>query len=536
MDVSTAKLAVCLEDAGVRLYHTRHEAGAVGLADGFARATSEVGVAIVGHGPAFTNALTAVATAAKNGSGMLVIAADAKLEALAGDRRARRADFKFIGQRQALAACGINSIALSSEASFEADFAAAFDQAQSGAFVVVMIPSDLFEREAGSEPTSLGVREPNPSDPDPSAIATLVELLETTWAYRRPLILAGRGAVQAGARQELADLGEATGAVLATTLLAKSFFDGLPYNIGVIGYCGTSLALALAAEADLILAFGASLNEFTTYGGEAFPQAQVIQIDTNRDTLGLAFDVELEVCGDVREVAATVVRELRTRNVRSTGYRTEENATRIASFAPANELPATSPADGLDPRLLMARLNRQLPRERVVVIDPGHHLTFSATYLDVPEPDALLPLADYLALGSALGPAIGAAIGRPDRLAVLCIGDGGLMMSLGDLDTAVRYEIPLVIVVSNDSAFGSEVHFLNAQGLPDGAARFENPSFAAVARALGAAALTVEKLDDLEGLSDLLRELRGPLLLDCRVTTEVRAEWTGIRYSARTKI
>jgi thiamine pyrophosphate-dependent acetolactate synthase large subunit-like protein len=137
-------------------------------------------------------------------------------------------------------------------------------------------------------------------------------------------------------------------------------------------------------------------------------------------------------------------------------------------------------------------------------------------------------------VGNALGTALGAAVGAPHRLTVLCIGDGGLMMTLGDLETAVRCALPLLVVVCNDRAYGAEMHYLRMLGMSDREARFDNPSFEQVARSLGAEGATIVQPADLTSLRERLPHLRGPLVLDCRVNPEVRAQWLEDKFAVET--
>jgi thiamine pyrophosphate-dependent acetolactate synthase large subunit-like protein len=146
-------------------------------------------------------------------------------------------------------------------------------------------------------------------------------------------------------------------------------------------------------------------------------------------------------------------------------------------------------------------------------------------YLDVPDPAGFVFATDFQAVGLGLGNAIGAAIARPDRTTVLFIGDGGMMMSLNDLDTAVRYMLPLVIVIINDAAYGAEVYFLQQLGLSTKQEEFNDPDFAAIAQGMGAQGLTVRSLDDLDKIRPWIAHSTGPLVVDCKVNPEVQAVW-----------
>src|SRR5581483_6260974 len=120
---------------------------------------------------------------------------------------------------------------------------------------------------------------------------------------------------------------------------------------------------------------------------------------------------------------------------------------------------------------------------------------------------------------------IGAAIARPDRFTVLMIGDGAMMMGLMDIDAAVRYHLPVLMIVMNDAAYGAEIHFLEQMGMTTEYARYKDPDFAAIARGMGAQGLTVRSLSELEQIRSWLAHSVGPLVVDCKVNPEVRGEW-----------
>src|SRR5262249_6512227 len=150
-----------------------------------------------------------------------------------------------------------------------------------------------------------------------------------------------------------------------------------------------------------------------------------------------------------------------------------------------------------DPRILMLELDRILPHPRVLSSDGGNHSKYGIRYLAVDSPTDIVWLSEAGSIGLSIGGAIGAAVGPPEPPVVVWCGDGGMMMGLGDLETAVRLELPLVVVVNNDAALGSEVNVLAELGLPTGLAEIAAPSFAAIAVAMGAEGLTVRTRADL---------------------------------------
>ncbi len=148
----------------------------------------------------------------------------------------------------------------------------------------------------------------------------------------------------------------------------------------------------------------------------------------------------------------------------------------------------------------------------------------------VPSQDSVAAVADLLAHSHrpaiVAGPSgIGAAVARPERLSVAAVGDGGALMALGELETAARYGLPMLIVVYNDAAYGAEVHHFGPMGRPVELARFPETDFAAFARAAGANGITVRNEGDLSPVRDWLEGRDRPLIIDAKVNPEIRAEW-----------
>ena len=174
----------------------------------------------------------------------------------------------------------------------------------------------------------------------------------------------------------------------------------------------------------------------------------------------------------------------------------------------------------------MIEIDRVLPSDRALALDSGNNWIWASAYLSVPSPESYLSRLEYYCVGCGLGPALGASLARPDRITVFAVGDGGLMMTLADLDTAVRLGLPLVVLVFNDGMFGSDVHYLRWAGFDDDIARVPPVSFEETARGLGADAMTIATYDQVEELGRRVSQLAGPLVVDCRVTGELRPDAT----------
>lgn len=527
MGEDVAGLIAAIPESGLTYYSSRHEHGAIGMADGYSRVSDGVGVAIISRGPGLMNSLNALKTASKGGSALVVLAADSAAGISNRSVRVNAAKApKHLEQAAILGASGIRAVTLDSPATAVADLAHAFERAREGATIVVNLPLDVLEETAGDERTQFDLPHViDRSAPDPPQLAAVADLLATA---QRPVILAGRGAVRADAKQSLAALAERTGALLSTSLLARSMFAGDPYNAGLFGAFATPVASELFGEADVLLVFGATLNGLQTYGGELTPKARIVQFDADPTVFGRFSPIDVEVLGDVELAAASLEQELAGRGHSHIGYRTQEVADSLAAFDIRSIYTDETLPDAMDPRTLLIELESILPKNRTHVVDAGHHMSLQAEFLSVIDPEAWVWPLDFSSIGSGLAVAFGAALGRRDRATVLGLGDGGLMMTLGELETAVRYRIPLTIILIDDSAYGAEVHFMDHDGLPTETAKFPDVNFEAVAKALGADAMTITELGQLAELPQKMEALDGPLVVDCKINPSVRAHFISI--------
>jgi thiamine pyrophosphate-dependent acetolactate synthase large subunit-like protein len=519
-----AELVIALHNLGVDYHSARHETSAIAMADGYSRASSTVGVAIVSKGPGLINALNGLVTAAKGDSSILLIVADTSVTP-STKQKLRKG--KYIDQVAVLSAAGVQNVTLRSPQTAVADTVTALKLSQSGVSVVVNIPDSVFYAPAGSNPSTLQLPPlPILTPPDPAVITDVAELIETTWAASRPVILAGRGAVRAGARGVLERLGDICGAFLTSTLLANGMFEGSPYNLGIMGTLSTPLAAELLAQADLLLVFGAALGAFTTYGGEIAPRARIVQFDKDAE----AFDLypyakpEIRVLGDAKLAATALVEELERRGHQSEGFRRPDVVDRVTNYRGTLNVNDESDEYGLDPRSVLFAIDKILPADRVIVTDSGHHMNFEAEILRPYDASSWIFPCDFSSIGSATGVAVGASIARPNRLTVLCVGDGGFIMTIGEIATAVRYNVRLLVLVNNDAAYGSDYQLLKIGGASADMAQSDRISFEAIATGMGAQGMTIKTIDDVAELASKLKNLSGPLVVDYKVTTSVQAD------------
>jgi thiamine pyrophosphate-dependent acetolactate synthase large subunit-like protein len=489
---------------GARFVGTRHEGGAATAADAYARVSGRVGVVTVHQGCGLTNAMTGIAEAAKSRTPMVVLAAEPAATAL-------RSNFR-VDQDALARAVGALSDRIHGAASAVADAARAWHLAAGGRTVVLNLPLDIqaAAAEPAAPPVPLAVHRPRASE---AAVAGVADLLTRA---ERPVFLAGRGALDA--RSELETLAAACGALLATSAVAKGLFAGNGWSLDVSGGFATPLAAELIRAADVVVAWGASLNMWTTRHGALIDAgATVVQVDLDPSALGAHHRVDVGIVGDARQSASAVAAALPRATA---GYRTEKVQARLNAEGRWRDVGYDDEGDAahIDPRTATIALDDILPDERVVAIDSGNFMGYPSMFLSVPDHRAFCFTQAFQSIGLGLASALGAALASPGRLPVAACGDGGFLMSIAELDTVRRLGIGMLIVVYNDNAYGAEVHHFGPGGHPLSTVVFPDTDLAAIARGYGCAAATVRRRDDLDAVAAWVAGPRDvPMVVDVKV-------------------
>jgi thiamine pyrophosphate-dependent acetolactate synthase large subunit-like protein len=492
---------------GVRFVPTRHEAGAATAADAYARVSGRAALVSVHQGCGLTNAMTGIAEAAKSRTPMVVLAAEPAATAL-------RSNFR-VDQDALARAVGAVSDRVHGPESAVADVARAWDTAVEGRRTVLLnLPLDIQAMPGKSGEIA---QRPNVWSPraNEDAVAAVAALLHQA---HRPVFIAGRGAIHA--RAELEELADECGALLATSAVAKGLFEGNPWNLDVSGGFATPLTAELIAGADVVVAWGASLNMWTTRHGALIPPtATVVQVDLEPDALGAHHRTDLGIVGDVAISAAALRHAL---PAPSAGYRTATTRDRIGREGRWRLIPYADDSDPahIDPRTATIALDDILPAERVLAVDSGNFMGYPSMFLSVPDQRGFCFTQAFQSIGLGLASAIGAGLASPDRVPVAACGDGGFLMSIAELDTVRRLGLGMLIVVYNDDAYGAEVHHFGPGGHPLDTVRFPDTDLAAIARGHGCAAVTVRREQDLTPVGQWLAGPRDvPMVVDLKVTT-----------------
>jgi thiamine pyrophosphate-dependent acetolactate synthase large subunit-like protein len=519
------KVTHALTELGVEFIAARHEGGAVSMADVAARLGRDLTIASVTAGPGLTNALTGIAEAAKSDTPLLVIAGDVAV----GDIHSSFS----IAQADLVHSVGAVWIQVSNpETAYEETLRAA-SLALRRKTVVLSLPVDVQEVMIRAAPPAASTLTAGiaPEPILPLRDDRIQDLVAAIKQSEKPLILAGHGAVVADAEDALLALADRIGALLATSLHAHGMFARNPWNLGVCGGFSSPAAVELISQSDLILAFGASLNMWTTKKGKLVSdQARVMQIDIDTDRLGLLRSADLKIEGDAAAVAGALVRAIDLAEDSVSGrpaWRSEEVAALIeAKSNHRSPYQDTGSAEFFDPRTLTKAMDEVLPKDRVVVCDGGHFAGWAIRYLCVPDQRGwCIPIA-FQSIGLGLAGAIGAAVTQPQRLVVLAVGDGGFLMSLAEFETAVRLQRSICIFIYNDSAYGAEVHHFAQQGFSLDTVRFPTTDFAEIARGFGAKGAVVRTLPDLDPVKRWIADgAPGIFVVDARINPDLAADW-----------
>lgn len=530
----------------VTVVHTRHEQGAVAMADGFARATGEIGVCILGKGPALAHTGTALVNARKKGSNILVIVADEPHSKYYDNPVKRFPQTEYLtttiggaGRNRYDTSNAIMTIRSNDDIVTKTKDAVRELRLGNGP-IAVQVPSDVLNQRSDHSgdwstytPTTDSIPETTPRlDPTDDAIANAIDLYLDSDATVAPIIIAGQGAVAADAKEPMYELAERMNAYLVTSMQAHGYVSDHPYGLGPIGTHGHFQANDSLLESDFVLAVGCSLNEFTTDKNHLIgPDAgqKIVQIDTDPQTIGRYTPVDVELVGDAKQTLERLDDALADYNIDRAGEFWTDRKRDEINQRPAYLDPATFEThdDYIDPREVVTTLNDMMPDDRLIVVESGHAKVWALKAIDIPSANDFMWTLDFSAIGQSTPISIGAASADDDRTVFSFCGDAGFMLSLQEVETAVRHDIPLVITIINDSALGSEYHHLVHDGEFADSATLGTPDLGAVAEKLGATGFTVREKSDLEALEETIQHPESPVVIDCKVIRDIEVQYSG---------
>jgi sulfoacetaldehyde acetyltransferase len=529
--------------AGIRLIPVVHEQGGAHMADGYSRVSGRHGVVIGQNGPGISNCVTAIAAAYWAHSPVVIVTPETGTMGmgLGGFQEANQLPMfeeftKYQGH--------VNNPKRMAEYT-----ARCFDRAMAEMGPTQLnIPRDHFYGEIQVE-----IPKPQRLDRGAGGEQSLNEAAELLASAKFPVIIAGGGVVMADAVEECKALAERLGAPVVNSYLHNDSFPAShPLWCGPLGYQGSKAAMKLISQADVVLALGSRLGPFGTlpqHGMDYWPkEAKIIQVDADHKMLGLVKKISVGICGDAKAAAVALVKRLADRKLASDATR-EERAKRIASEKATwekeldewtherdpysldmiEENAREKPFSGgqyLHPRQVLRELEKAMPADVMVSTDIGNINSVANSYLRFERPRSFLAPMSFGNCGYALPTVIGAKCAAQDRPAIAYAGDGAWAMSMVEIMTAVRHDIPVTAVVFHNRQWGAEkknqVDFYDRRFV---AGELDNQSFAGIAKSMGAEGIVVDRLEDvgpaLKKAVDLQMNQRKTCVIEIMCTREL---------------
>ena len=503
-----------LDKLGVKTLEVRHEGAGLGMADGWARVTRTPGVATATCGPGVSQLATALLTAARAASPLVAFVGEHPLN---DDEYNQRLDNAPLA-----AACETGFVRVNTPDSVDDAVRKAFYLARlESRPIMLSAPMDVqqmtFDDDDEPYRPSTTLMQSRAVHPDPAMLEQAADIIA---ASHKPVILAGRGAVWSGAGEAVLRLGNRIGALIATTLMAKTWLGDAEYHVGVSGTYGTRTAMRLFEEADCVIAIGASMNRYTTEHGYLYPNARYVHLDAKPHVMmsgGRSADCYLQT--DARAGVEALESVLAKRSVKMTGYRTPEVKKQLAhNFDDRTEFPIEP--GSVDPREVCRILDENIPADVNLFTGSGSTAGFSNILFRRQRP-VVLASHFFGCIGQMLPAAMGGVVALGNKPSFLVDGDASVMMHLAEFETMVRYNIPLLVVCMNNEALGSEYYKLDAHKMKAELAAITTPDLGAVAVAMGGRGRIARSLDDVRSAVKEWVAKPGPMMIDARISRSV---------------
>ncbi len=507
-----------LYDYHSQLHHilTRHEQGALHAAQGYARATGDVGVCFVTSGPGATNAITGIADAQIDSTPLVVISGQVA-SPLLGTDAFQETDVVGISQPITKWNYQVKNVEEIPEA-----IARAFYIARSGrpGPVLIDITKDAQFAELDFEYKKVEkIRSYIPvTKTDEEKVAEAAQLINLA---KKPLVLVGQGVILAEAEKDLMSLLEKTGMPAAWTLLGMSAMPtDHPLNVGMLGMHGNYGPNIKTNDADLIIALGMRFDDRVTGNVQKYAtNAKVIHFEIDPAEINKIIYADVPVLGDIKESLPMLVEKVAA-NKHEAWVEEFRACDRIEDEKIIkNELYPTK--EGLTMGEVVRRVTEQFNDEAILVTDVGQHQMMASRYFKFKHSRSVVTSGGLGTMGFGLPAALGAQLGQPDRAVCVFVGDGGFQMTIQELGTIWQTKAPVKIILLNNNFLGmvrqwQEMFFDKRYASTE----LINPDFQMITRGYGIACEKVEKREDLDGAIKRMAETDGPFLLEVVVEKE----------------
>ncbi len=499
-------------ETGVKLIPMRHEQGCSHAADGYARATGNVGVALATSGPGATNLVTGIATAYMDSIPMVAITGQVFTHYIGSDAFQ---ECDVIGVTRPI--CKHSYLIQSSDEVADV-VAEAFHIAKTGkpGPVIIDIAKDIQMHETLFRyPETVNIRSYKPQvDGDPGLVSQAAALIKNA---KRPIIYAGGGVVLANASEELRQLTLKTGIPITVTLMGLGAFpETHPLAMEMPGMHGSCCANYAFTDADLVIAVGARFDDRVTGDLSKFaPNAKKIHIDIDPSCIGKNVPIDVPIVGDAKNVLTALNKQVSTANI-------DPWRAQIQEWKQKYPFEYEQKSDKVMPQYVIEQIYEHYS-DAIVVGDVGQHQMWAAQYFKFTEPRQWLNSGGLGTMGFSLPAAIGAQLGCPDKTVVNINGDGSYIMTIQELVPAITLKLPLKIFIINNMYLGMVRQWQELfHGKRYSAVDYhDNPDFALLAQAFGATGIRVEHTEDVrpalqkaKGITD------GPVVIDFIVDEE----------------
>ncbi|MGB2601875.1 MAG: biosynthetic-type acetolactate synthase large subunit [Candidatus Omnitrophota bacterium] len=505
------------DEKSIKFHLTRHEQGAVHAADGYARATGEVGVCLATSGPGATNLVTGIATAYMDSIPMVAITGQVKCT-LIGNDAFQEAD--MVGITRPITK---HNYLVKDVKELAKTVKEAFHIARTGrpGPVLIDLPVDVQMYEAEFKyPKTVSIKGYKPTyKGHPGQIKKIAKAIEKS---KRPVLYIGGGIILSGASKELTKFARKTNIPVTTTMMGLGAFpedDSL--SLGMLGMHGTAYANHATQDADMIIAVGARFDDRVTGRLDSFaPNATVVHIDIDPASVSKNVHVDIPVIGDAKEI----LKELN--KVAKKGNYDKWHKT-IAKWK--KELPLKyKETKAIKPQYVVEQIH-QITKDKDVIIatEVGQNQMWAAQYFTYTKPRTWISSGGLGTMGYGFPAAIGAQIGKPGSIVIDIAGDGSIQMNIQELATAVLEKIPVKIVILNNGYLGmvrqwQELFYKKryAYTVLQGGEFTTCPDFVKLAESYGAKGMRISKKSEVKkAIRDMLKA-KGPVVLDVLVEKE----------------
>jgi acetolactate synthase-1/2/3 large subunit len=500
-----------LYDAPINFIVPRHEQGGCHMADAYARASGKVGVVLATSGPGACNLVTGLATAMMDSVPMVALTGQVRTE-LIGNDAFQEADTTGITRPITKYNCIVKDVKDLARTVREA-----FHIASTGrpGPVLIDLPVDVAVAKFNTE-SQAEMKLPGYKIRTKGHAKQILSAAKAINKSKQPILYVGGGVITANAAKELSALADKAHLPVTMTLLGLGSYDQRkPESLDMLGMHGSAYANYAVQECDLLIAVGARFADRVTGKIETFaPNAKVIHVDVDPASISKNVGVDIPVVGDAKNILKALAKEVEYQE-RKTWFR------KIAEWKKKFPFTYDQNSSTIKPQYVIEELCRQTKNEAIITTGVGQNQMWAAQFYKFFKPRQFISSGGLGTMGFGLPSAIGAQIAKPNATVIDIDGDHSFNMTMTELSTAVEHELPIKVCILNNGYMGMVRQWQELfYGRRYSGSYLKNPEYEALAKALGAVGITVDKKADVpKALKKMLKE-KKPCVVDFRIEAE----------------